>query len=234
MRQMIRRHPGRCALLIGSLAFCLTLWVGILAPSRGSESRIANGPEEQLFGGRVATWAAFDAAGALREAGLTLPYAVVEHAPEEPGPDQKTEITLDFPAEVKRAMSLDHLELLWQPAGRDSVQNRDPGRFDLRFVEVAADAHGAGCRRFEQREPDPAQAEGLDKVMVAGTDDGRLCFVEPMISRAALEKRHSFSLTVPVPPGRGQAAPYPHRLEAIFDRDQDAYRIFVSDFRPIA
>jgi hypothetical protein len=234
MRQMVRRHPGRCALLIGSLAFCLALWVGVLAPSRGSESRIANGPEARLFGSTIGTWAAFDATGALREAGLTLPYAVVEHAPEEPGPAQKTEITLAFSAEVKRAMSLDHLDLLWQPAGRDSVQNRDLGRFALRFVEVAADAHGAGCRRLEQPEPDPAQVEGLDRVMLAGADGGRLCFVEPVISKATLEKRHSFSLPVPVPPGRGQALLYPHRLEAIFDPGQDAYRIFLSDFRRIA
>ncbi len=76
--------------------------------------------------------------------------------------------------------------------------------------------------------------EGLfDKVMLSGFYNGKLTFIEPMITKAQMEKKESFTLPVPQPKSFGRATLHPTSFKATYDADENAYDFVLSDFKSI-
>ena len=70
----------------------------------------------------------------------------------------------------------------------------------------------------------------FQKTMVVGYYHGQNIFVEPMVTRAILLERRSFTLDVPVVPGQPANTRYPTRFRADYDSTAQAYRFVFSEF----
>jgi len=70
----------------------------------------------------------------------------------------------------------------------------------------------------------------FEKTMVLGYYEGQSIFVEPMITRAALLARHSFTLDIPEIPGRPAASRYPRKFRADYDAVGQEYTFTFHDF----
>jgi hypothetical protein len=71
-------------------------------------------------------------------------------------------------------------------------------------------------------------ATPFQKTMIVGYYGGRPIFVEPMITRAALLERRSFSLDIPDVPDRPTGVRYPTKFVADYDNSAQAYRFAFS------
>jgi hypothetical protein len=72
----------------------------------------------------------------------------------------------------------------------------------------------------------------FEKTLVVGYYHGQPIFVEPMIARAALTARRSFTLPIPEVPNRAAGSRYPTSFRADYDSTAQAYRFVFSDFTP--
>ncbi len=70
----------------------------------------------------------------------------------------------------------------------------------------------------------------FQKTMIVGYYHQRPIFVEPMIAKATLMERRSFTLDVPAVAGTPAAAHYPTKFSAVYDSTAQAYRFTFSDF----
>lgn len=66
--------------------------------------------------------------------------------------------------------------------------------------------------------------------MVIGYYQGKPIFIEPMLSRAMLDEKKSFDLTIPTVPGL--TANYPRTFHAAFDTASASYNFTYSNFAP--
>jgi hypothetical protein len=66
--------------------------------------------------------------------------------------------------------------------------------------------------------------------MVFGYYAQRPIFYEPMISRAMLQERRSFTLPVPAEGDLPKGVLYPTKFEAVYDSTETAYRFVFSGF----
>lgn len=71
----------------------------------------------------------------------------------------------------------------------------------------------------------------FDQVMIAGYYGGDFIFVEPMVTRAALERKTSFTLPVPAAPV--QATRYPTTFEANYNAAKQAYDFVLGGFQSV-
>lgn len=79
------------------------------------------------------------------------------------------------------------------------------------------------------------ELQGTDpfqKTMVVGYFRGDPIFMEPMITRATLMEKRSFTQAVPSVPGMPAGARYPTSFRADYDSTAQAYRFVFSDFTP--
>ena len=68
----------------------------------------------------------------------------------------------------------------------------------------------------------------FQKTMIVGYYHAQPIFVEPMITRAMLQERHSFGLDIPAVPGRPASARYPTTFRADYDSTAHAYKFVFS------
>ena len=66
--------------------------------------------------------------------------------------------------------------------------------------------------------------------MVFGYYAERPIFYEPMVSRAMLQERRSFTLAVPPAADLPKGVQYPTKFEAVYDSTTPAYRFIFSGF----
>ena len=69
----------------------------------------------------------------------------------------------------------------------------------------------------------------FQKTMIVGYYGGRPIFVEPMITRATLLERRSFSIGIPEVPDRPTGVRYPTTFRADYDSTAQTYRFVFSD-----
>ena len=72
------------------------------------------------------------------------------------------------------------------------------------------------------------QLASFQKTMIVGYYHARPIFVEPMIARATLLERRSFTLDIPAVPGRPAGERYPTTFRADYDSTLKAYRFVFS------
>ena len=75
-------------------------------------------------------------------------------------------------------------------------------------------------------------SEIFEKTMVVGYYQGTSIFVEPMITKATMMARQTFTLEMPDVPGRPAGARYPMQFRADYDSTGNSYRFVFSDFAP--
>jgi hypothetical protein len=240
------------AALLGAAVVMIS---GLVGASPAAPVRIA-GESTTLAGGRVSTWATVDENNALQEVGLTMPVGVIEHPPAEPGDGPSGAFaTLKFPREVKLWGFFDHAEVHWNPNGHEPLCFKK-AHFDFHFYAIPEEAV-RGIDKFVPENPDPAslpegyaylaeagfhpqmgnhliRLEVLEQpftaVMIAGYNQGRVHFIEPMVTQESLLARRDFALEVPPRPKTLAGKPYPTRVQATYDRANDAYHFVFSGF----
>jgi len=247
--------------LIGTLLSC--------APTLST--RTVTGDTVRFNGTSVSTSAQLDQRGIVQSVSVTLPYAMVTHAPMTHDMSAPPVIAaVPFPTAVRAQTFFDHFEVDWMPMGHQPARYGTP-HFDFHFYGVDTAAVSAvDCRNAAQPEGsrvpngwlppvppdtlDPTSAciphmgyhalprtefkspghlrDGLfDQVMITGFYGGKLTFVEPMVSEAALARKVDFSLPVPQPTGLDHASLFPTTFNARYNASSDSYTLTFADFR---
>jgi hypothetical protein len=67
--------------------------------------------------------------------------------------------------------------------------------------------------------------------MVLGYYDSKPIFFEPMVAKAKLMEKKSFSLPMTVPKGLGKGVQYPRKFNAVYDAKMPGYRLVFTEFR---
>ena len=102
-----------------------------------------------------------------------------------------------------------------------------PGAPAIDFCVPAMGFHSLPASEFQAS--GEILADPFDIVMIAGYYAGSYVFVEPMVTQAAMLRRESFGLPMPVPPAI-EGGTYPTTFEAIYDPVIDAYHLVFRDF----
>lgn len=90
-----------------------------------------------------------------------------------------------------------------------------------------------GYHALDPRAPELAQQNPakFDKTLIMGYYDGKLSFVEPMMSREFMLKKEGFSFDVLKPAVVDKAGLYPRKLEMRFNAETNAYDVVLKDFQ---
>ncbi|MFO7547231.1 MAG: DUF5602 domain-containing protein [Trueperaceae bacterium] len=102
-----------------------------------------------------------------------------------------------------------------------------PGAPAIDFCVPAMGFHSLPASEFQAN--GELRAQAFDMVMIGGYYAGSFVFVEPMVTQAAMLRRESFGLPVPVPAST-EGGTYPTTFEAIYDPSVDAYHLVFRDF----
>lgn len=226
-----------------SRATALAAWIAIAACGSTDESspagtragdRIA-GPSAPLGGGDVSTYALGDGSGGVTHVGARVPLSVL-------GSSVPASATVAMPSVVARTTFFDHVFAEMTP----------DGGIALYFVGIPTAAREAIACTGEVAPPadvlpagyaaDPAMcrpqigvaAHDGARAMTFGYHDGRIVFLEPMLPRAQLDARQSFSLAVPRPTHLDRKTRWPTRFDATFDPATDSYALVFSAFVPVS
>ena len=104
-------------------------------PSAGGRRVI--GATQTVSGAAVTSWATLGRNNIVTEVGVTLPLAVVQNPPAQPGTGPSGAIAvLPFPAEVQQSTYFNHFELQWVPEGHPPGPFLGFPHFDLHFYAV--------------------------------------------------------------------------------------------------
>ena len=167
---------------------------------------------------------------------------------------------LPFPAQAQSGTFLNHFEMHWNPDGHEPARYEHSPHFDLHFyavpeADVRAIAPGVdpappaadrvpdgylypgpnalvpqmGVHAVSKAEFAPG-APPFDASMILGYYNGRMTFVEPMITQELLLSKQTISLPIARPAVLGRATRYPTRFTGTYDARAGAYQLVLSDF----
>ena len=210
-------------------------------------------------GQNVSTWAKVDSSNSVVEAGVTIPYEIIERPPSELGKGPAGSIVVSpFPEIVRKSTFLNHFELNWEMHGHEPKVFMVP-HFDFHFYGVPTQ------EVFKVAAQDPLQPEvrqvpagyiypgreftvpqmgvhavrpsdlerPFSDVLIFGFYGGKMTFIEPMVTRdRMLEKKH-ITYDIPVPGYLGKSTRYPTKVDIRYDSKAKAYQIIFSGFRTI-
>jgi hypothetical protein len=162
------KHPAFRSFLF---ILCAYAFLSALAEDNGST---VQGQEAQLFGGKVSSYARLDAQDNVVEAGIIVPLAVLEAAPQDHAghaggmTEFKADAVVNFPEEIQATTYLNHLGLFWNPAGHEPLGRYGVPHWDFHFFTLTSDeAAGIDCA-------DPDQGD-LSLVSEGWTDPEPFC-----------------------------------------------------------
>jgi hypothetical protein len=239
--------------LIGAvgLAVALVSAVGALAITHSEK-----GTAQQTANGVAKSWATLGAHNDVRKVGVTVPLSLIASPPSEPGKGPAGSIVvLQFPEVVQDHTLFNHFELHWEAHGHEPDVFLVP-HFDLHFYAVpesqvrmvvppdpvAPDKNripdgfiypgpGETVPQMGVHAVRPAdlQMEFTD-VLIFGFYDGKMTFIEPMVTQKTLLQKKDFELKIPVPETLGHSTLYPTMFKAHYVRSTDSFRFEFSDF----
>ncbi len=208
-------------------------------------------------GQEVVAWAKLGPGNTVLAAGVTLPYDLFLHPPDQPGTGPAGAIVvLPFPDVVRTSTFLNHFELNWEKHGHEPPVFMVP-HFDFHFFTVPVD------EVMKVAGPDPRPPQGklipagyvypgpefavpqmgvhavrpsdLDRpftdVLIFGFYGGRMTFIEPMVTRSRMMEKQDIVYEIPV-----SASPAafsrgcPTRIEIRYDGKANTYDITFVDF----
>lgn len=209
-------------------------------------------PAVSVGNGTARTYVTRDASGVATSLGVEMTEAALEGLPASP-----VMLNLPLPSEAG-ATQYTFVMLDWNPQGHEPDHVYTVPHFDFHFymapqAEVAAIAGGPDPVLPESRfvpagyvSPgnmavpsmgvhwiDSAAGElhgrPFDQTLLFGFTGGKMIFVEPMITRAFLQGRPSFSAPVKLPQAFQRGGRYPHRYGIRYDAADRVFRISMDE-----
>lgn len=230
--------------------------------SPSQSTHVVTGASQTVSGATVSTWARVDAVDTVREFGVTVPLALVQNPPAGPGSGPAGAVAvLAFPDIVKASTFFDHFELRWEPNGHPPARFMGVPHFDFDFygispqevLQITAPDTAAptldrlptgytypgvnaavpqmGVRTFSTAELQDTQP--FTRTIAAGFANGRLIFLEPMITPAVLTQHQEFTLTAPRPVTVGRETRFPNRFMATFNSGANAYELSFGEIQTV-
>ena len=193
-----------------------------------------------------------DAQNKLTAIGLVIPAATVQALPK---------ARAEAVSPMNDAGLVKSANLQWHPRGHEPEHVYDVPHFDVHFYTISEGVRhgivpGAKAGKVRPKKailpPNSILAPGFVPGMgmhdvpkaqpefngghftispLIGYWNGRLAFFEVMFTKAWLEKKQDKSGTFPQPASAPQPGLYPTRYSVHYDKDQDAYRVALTDFR---
>lgn len=92
-----------------------------------------------------------------------------------------------------------------------------------------------GLHAVDDRSPElqPKNPAPFTKTMILGYYQGRMTFVEPMITREYLLQKQDFTMDIPHPDVVARDTLLPTKFTATYDKAKDEYRFVVSEFEEV-
>lgn len=87
--------------------------------------------------------------------------------------------------------------------------------------------------RTEFKAPGVLQDGMFDQVMITGFYGGKLTFIEPMVTQAALARKTDFTLPVPQPTGLGRESLFPTTFDARYNASSETYTLTFAGFKTL-
>ena len=231
-------------------SFCL-----LLVFNASASVQVDPGTEQTLSGNKIFTWEKL-AGNEVTEAGVTIPFAVLENPPIEPGSGPAGAIAVvDFSQIVRNTTFLNHFELNWEKDGHEPPVFMVP-HFDFHFYNIPP----SEVFKISAPDPQPPRANLIPEgyiypgaehtipqmgvhavrpadlerpftdVLIFGYYGGNMTFIEPMVTRSALLKQQPVTYTVPVPPAMGKTTRFPTKFRIEHDVQAKACRLIFSHF----
>ncbi len=246
-----------CIVVAGAIAACADGTNESTAAGTRVGDRIA-GSSSAFGGGRIDTYALSDGAGGVTHVGVNLPLAVLTA----PAPPTATAAVPDIArattffdhvvfelgppaAGLPAAYDVQRLDLYFfgiPLAEQSSIDCRTEPMPPADLVPggyvIVGDAcvSGIGVRALDSTSPELALTAPapFTATMVLGYHAGKIAFLEPMVARATLEARVSFTLAVPRPSHLDRKTLWPARFDGAYDATNDSYAFVFSEFVPLS
>jgi hypothetical protein len=235
---------------------CITFLAAFQAAAAVQEER---GSEQIVSGHTVYSWAKM-AGDEVVEAGVTIPFALIENPPGEKGSGPAGAIALvNFPPKVQDTTVLNHFQLQWEKEGHEPPVFAVP-HFDFHFYSVSAEEVA------QISEPDPSPPPGelipagfvypgaehtvpqmgvhvfrpsdLEKdftdALILGYYAGTMIFIEPMVTQETLLMQQPIAYEIPMPASIEGNTRYPTRFTIEYDTASGACILKFSDFATAA
>jgi len=211
------------------------------APAAGEDER---GSEQTVSGHTIYSWARM-AGDEVIEAGVTIPFALIQNPPGEKGRGPAGSIALvDFPPKVQDTTILNHFELHWEKEGHEPPVFAVP-HFDFHFYSVSAEE----VAQITAPDPSPPRGEIIPAgfvypgaeytvpqmgVHVFRPSDleyaGKMIFIEPMATQETLLMQQPVAYEIPVPAAIEGNTRYPTKFTIEYDAVSGACHLRFSDF----
>jgi hypothetical protein len=226
------------------------------APAERPTSRV-EGKSAVLFGGKASSYAYVDdETGVVVSVGYTVPVKAFADAPA--GAPFQDDLVLEMPQVARDQTILDHVRVNWLTAGHGPDPYGEP-HFDMHFQRgTVTEVDAIDCKADKRMPPASALPTGYgapelcvnamgmhswpkaDKgtvwtgSIIMGFWATKVSFIEPMISKAKLLAKETFSLPIgkPVSAG-GEHTLYPRRMTAKYDAAAATYAFELDQLEPI-
>lgn len=233
--------------------------LSLLATPVGAKGRTEQGGSQAFGNVSVTASAVLNGDGTPREVEVDIPMAVIQTPPPVPGPGPAEAVAvIPFPPDIQKTTYLNHFEMHWNPHGHIPPIFMKP-HFDFHFYGIPVDE----VRAIKEMDPTPPAPEYMPKGyiyfgkdtfipemgvhtgsmavmdmpftadMIAGIANGRMNFFEPMVTQDFLLQKKTFRLDMPLPQKFGRDTLYPMKFEGKYDRKSDAFRLILTDFKPV-
>lgn len=255
-----RRSPGVRAMLGAFLGLLVAHGVPADSAASQKDTRLVSGGTAWVDGRAVSAWARLDADDSPVEAGVTFDYGIVTSPPDALGSGPAGAIAVvEFPEAVQSSSILNHFAMHWEEHGH-TPQPFEVPHFDMHFygipssqvmgigpADTATPAPSRMAAGYVYGGPDafvpqmgghalrPADLQQrFEAVLIMGYYQGNMIFVEPMVTRAFLQEKRGFDLSIPRPSEIGRSAWYPTRVEGTYDAAANTYRVTFGGFERAA
>ncbi len=221
--------------------------------------------ENRTFGsGVMETWVGYNSDNFPLEAGATIPMSVVDSIPAGGDGPTGAIAVLKFPDDMRTRSFFKSLVVHSNPMGHPGAYYLTP-HFDFHFYNADADRirtfmppdaasqaasvvlpagyvmePGAvpemGTHAITHEDHELLEStQKFEKTMIQGYYDGRVEFVEPMLTQKLLQAKKSFTLPVPKPTDfkLSAATLYPTKFRAEFDAPSNSWKLIFSDFQTV-
>jgi hypothetical protein len=205
------------------------------------------GKSDTLFGSKATSFATVDdETGIVVSVGIVVPVKAFESAPT--GAPFQDDLVLEMPKVAQQQTMLNHVRVNWLTSGHSPSPYGEP-HFDMHFqrgtltevdaIDCRADARmpaanvlptGYGAPELcvnamgQHSWPQADKGNAWTGSIIMGYWATKVAFIEPMISKAKLVARKTFTLDIARPTTTGGTHTlYPRRLTATYDETGAAY-----------
>jgi hypothetical protein len=253
----MKRNPTSLLLLVAGTMFLFSCRKGDIKDffdkEHSSKYNTFKGPQVQMGNGHARSWITIDHAGVPNEIAMEITASGIEGLPHGPA-----EYVLPLHQKALDVTSFEHLVINWAPEGHPPGGVFTVPHFDLHFYTIpnaarlAIPEYPMAMEAFDKLPPDGYIPEGympepggipqmgkhwvdgsvapgtFTKTMIYGSYDGKVHFVEPMITVEVFQKAEAFSLAYAQPTLFAEHTYYPTRYN--FYAKDEKYYVTLTEF----